>query len=164
MYSDDMHFVMPTGSTALAGGAIADFTAGGTITDTVCFKKYKTAYFVVHWGVGTTGRITATAIPISAVGGSTTTAIPFQYKRVSSTETNTAWTWATSNTMDTTAGSEQVYVYKVSADDLPLVSGVKYEYAYMNLAEKADDPLLGGCIIIMADPRIAEATSDAVTT
>lgn len=163
MSSSDFHIVMPTGSTALVGGPIADFTAGGTITDTVCFKKYKTAYFFTFWGVGTTGRITATAIPISAVGGTTTTAIPFQYKRVSSTETNTAWTWATSNTMDTTAGSQQLYVFRVSADDLPLVSGVKYEYAYMNFAEKADDPLLGGGFVMMADPRIAEATTDAAS-
>ena len=157
------HFVMPTGSTALAGGAIADFTDSGTITDTVCMSKYRTAYFIVHWGVGATGTITVTAIPIDSVGGTTTTAIPFQYSRISATETQTDWAWATSNTYATTAGSSQIYIFKVSADDLPLVSGVKYEYVYMNLAQLVNSELLGGCIIMMADPRYDEDTLDAVT-
>jgi len=157
----DFHFVMPTGSTALAGGPIADFTDGGTVTDTVCMSKYKTAYFIISWGVGTTGTVTITAVPISAVGGTTTTAIGFYYKRISATETNTAWT--SSSSLATTAGSQQVYVIKVRAEDLPLVSGVKYEYVYLNLAELVNNPILGGCVIMMADPVYNEATLDAVT-
>lgn len=164
MYSDDMHFVMPTGSTSLAGGAIADFANGGTVSDTVCMEKYKTAYFIFHWGVGATGKLTFTALPVPTVGGVATTAIPFQYKRMHTTEINTAWAWATANSLATTLGSEQIYALKVSAADLPLVSGVKYEYVYIDVAETTAVAFSGGCIIIMADPRIAEATTDAVTT
>jgi len=165
MYSDDMHFVMPPStSDTLAGSPVTDFVGTEVPSDTVCFKKYKTAYFLWFHGVGTAGTHAITVVPTDKVGGSTTTAIPYQYKRVSSTDTNTAWTWATSDTMTTTAGSDQIYVIKVSADDLPLVSGVKYEYAY-SLATAVDSTaVLGGCIIIMADPRIAEATSDSVIT
>ena len=155
------HYVMPTGTTALAGGPIADFCAGGTVTDCVCMSKYKTAYFNVFWGVGTTGTLTITAIPCASVGGSTTTAIPFEYKRVHTTETNVGWT--ASSSLVTTAGSQQLYVIKVSADDLPSVLGVKYEYVYLNIAETTDDPLLGGSFVQMADPRYDEDTLDAVT-
>lgn len=158
----DFHYVMPTGSTALAGGPIADFCDGGSVTDCVCMAKYGTAYFQLFWGVGTTGAITITAIPCASVGGSTTTAITFQYKRVSATETNTAWT--ASSSLLTTAGSQQAYIIKVSADDLPMVLGVKYEYVYLNLAETENAALMGGCLIAMADPRYNEATLDTVTT
>ena len=162
----EFHFVMPTGTTALVGSPIADFMADGTITDTVCMSKYKTAYFFIFWAdtTGGTAASTFTVIPIDSVGGTTTTAIPFQWMRVSSTETNTDWAWATSNTMSATAGKNQMYVIKVRSDDLPLVTGVKYEYCYVNVAETVNDPALGGGFIMMADPRYDEATLDAVTT
>lgn len=129
MSLSDAHFVMPPStSDTLAGSPVADFVGTHVPTDTVSFKKYNTAYFIIFQGVGTAGTHIITAVPYSAVGGSTTTAIPYQYKTISSTDTNTAWAWATSNTMTTSAGSDQIWVIKVSADDLPLVSGVKYEY------------------------------------
>lgn len=160
------HFVMPTGSTALVGGPIADFCQGGTVSDCVCFAKYKTAYFFFLLGdsTGGTTTLTMTVLPAASVGGSTTTAIPFQYKRVHTTETNTDWAWATSNSLLTTAGDSQMYVLKVSADNLPLVTGVKYEYAYVNVAETTDDPYVGGGFVMMADPRTNEDTLDKVTT
>ena len=158
------HWVMPTSvAGTVHGGPIADTNTGGSTTDTVCMSKYRTAYFQIFWGVGTTGTMTITAIPITAVAGTTTTAIPFQYKRISATETNTDWAWATSNSLLTTAGSSQVYVIKVRADDLPQVAGVTYEYVYLNTAETSASALLGGCIIFMADPRYDEDTLDAVT-
>ena len=164
------HWVMPA-STAdtLAGSPVAAFAGTGTVSDTVCMSKYRTAYFQFFWGVGTTEVLTFTVIPITAVSGTTTTAIPFQYKRVSSTETNTDWAWATSDSLLTTAGSDQMYILKVSADDLPQVSvssavAVTYEYCYVNVAVTTDDALIGGCIIMMDDPRYDEATLDAVTT
>jgi len=163
---DDFHFVMPVSSAGtLCGDALADnFTddvGGFTVTDTVCMSKYKTAYFLLHWGVGATGTFTVTALPLPSVGGGATTAIPFQYKRCSSTETNTAW--ARSSSLLITAGSNQLYVIKVQADDLPLVAGVKYEYVQLKIVEGTDSPLLGGCIIMMTDARYDEATLDAVT-
>ena len=158
------HWVMPPGvAGTTAGSPIADFNADQTISDTVCMGKYRTAYFQLFWGVGTTGTTTITAIPLTAVGGTATTAIPFQYKRISATETNTDWAWATSNSLLTTAGSHQIYVMKVSADDLPQVAGVTYEYVKLNFADTNSDPLIGGCIIFMADPRYDEDTLDAVT-
>ena len=163
---DGLHFVMPTGSTSLVGGPIADFCAGGTVSDCVSMIKYRTAYFFFLLGDETSGTATPTftVIPVSSAAGTTTTAIPFQYRRVHTTETNTDWAWATSNTMTATAGDSQMYIIKVSADNLPLVSGVKYEYVYVNVAETVNDPIVGGGFVMMADPRFDEKTTDAVTT
>lgn len=159
----EFHFVaIPGVSGTTAGTPVADWNAGGTVSDVVSMAKYKTAYFQVFWGVGTTGTTTITVIPTDNAGKSnTTTAIPFHYKRVSSTETNTAWT--ASSSFVTTAGSHQLYVIRVRAADLPLVSGVKYEYVYLDFADTNSAALLGGCIIMMADPRYDEDTLDKVT-
>lgn len=159
----DAHFVMPPStSDTLAGSPIADFVGTHVPTDTVSFAKYNVAYFVIFQGVGTAGTHTITAVPYSAVAGSTTTAIPFQYKIISSTDTNAAWVAA--STLTTSAGSDQIWVIRVSADDLPLVSGVKYEYCSVLITAVDSTAVLGGCIIIMDEPRIAEDITDTVIT
>lgn len=164
------HFVMPTSTAGtLCGSPLADNfnndTGGATDTDVVCMSKYHTAYFLLFWGVGATGTFTATAVPCdNATPSNETTDIPFQYMRVHTTETNTDWAWATSDSLTTTLGSHQIYVIKVAAADLPLVTGVKYEYVKVHIVEGTDSALLGGCIIMMADPRYDEDTLDAVTT
>lgn len=161
----DFHFVAPVPVAGTqAGLPIADFAIAGTISDIVCMSKYNTAYFLLYFGdqTGGTCTLTLTVIPCTtAAAGATTTAIPFYYKRVSAGETNTAWT--SSSSLVTTAGDNQLYVIKVDAADLPQVSGVTYEYCYLNIAETTDDPALGGCLIMMADPRYNESTLDAVT-
>lgn len=159
----DAHFVMPPStSDTLAGSPVADFVGTHVPTDTVSFAKYNKAYFVIFQGVGTAGTHTITAVPYSAVGGSTTTAIPFRYKIISSTDTNAAWVAA--STLTTTAGSDQIWVIEVNADDLPLVSGVKYEYCSVLITAVDSTAVLGGCIIIMDEPRYAEDTTDTVIT
>lgn len=159
----DAHFVMPPStSDTLAGSPVSDFVGTHVPTDTVSFKKYNVAYFVIFQGVGTAGTHTITAVPYSAVGGSTTTAIPFQYKIISSTDTNAAWVAA--STLTTSAGSDQIWVIRVSADDLPLVSGVKYEYCSVLITAVDSTAVLGGCIIIMDEPRYAQDTSETVIT
>ena len=155
----DVHWVLVQGvSGTTAGSPISDFNSGGTITDTVCMSKYNTAYFQIFWGVGTTGTTTITAIPIDSVGGSTASAIPFLSKKCSSTDTNTAW--AAASSLLTTAGSHQMTIVKVCAADLP----IGYEYVYLNLAETASSALIGGCIVMMADPRYAQDTTETVVT
>ena len=161
----DFHFVAAASTAGTqAGTPVADFADGGTITDIVCMAKYHTAYFLFNLGDATGGTctLTMTVIPCDdASATNTTTAIPFYYKRVSAGETNTAWTAA--STMTTTAGDNQAYIIAVRSENLPLVSGVKYEYCYVNVAETTNDPVVGGCLIMMDDARYAEDVPDAVT-
>ncbi|GAF75365.1 unnamed protein product, partial [marine sediment metagenome] len=105
---------------------------------------------------------TLTIIPCEDADGSATdTAIPFRYKIVTAPDTNTAW--ATSSELLTTTGASQIYVIEVNAEDLPVVSGVKYEYIYMHCVETAGDASLSGVIIIMDEPRYAQDVSETVT-
>jgi len=159
----DAHFVMPPStSDTLMGSPIADMIGTHVPSDTVSFKKYNKAYFVMFQGVGTAGTHTLTVVPCASVGGSTTTAIPFRYKIISSTDTNAAWVAA--STLTTSAGSDQIWVIEVNAEDLPLVSGVKYEYAYLYALAVDSTTVLGGCIIIMDEPRYAQDVSETVIT
>jgi hypothetical protein len=161
----DFHFVAaaPTAGTQM-GMPIADYNAGGSISDIICMSKYKTAYFMLLLGArtGSTAAPVLTVVPCTdAAGGTTTTAIPFHYKRVSSGETNTAWT--SSSSLTVTTGNNQAYIIAVKAEDLPQVSGVTYEYCYVNSTEPANDPQVGAMLIVMDDARYAEDTPDAVT-
>jgi len=157
----DFKFVLPPGvAGTLAGTPVADFMIGNTVSDVVSMEDYREAYFLVILGdaTGGTATPTITIIPSStAAKTATTTAIPFQYKRISATETETAW--VTASTLTCTAGDNQLYVVKVNAANLP--DG--YPYVYMNIVETVDDPVLGGLVIMMANPRYNAADLETVT-
>ena len=158
----DAHWVMPPStSDTLAGSPVADFVGTAVSTDVVSMAKYNKAYFQIFQGVGTAGTHTITVIPCDdATPNNETTAIPFRYKIVSSTDTNAAWVAA--STLTTTAGSDQIWVIEVNAADLPIVSGVKYEYVKCIITAVDSTAVLGGCIVIMDEPRYAQDTSETV--
>lgn len=159
----DAHFhqVLTVDGTT-AGTPLADQFDSGIDSDIVSMAKYNKCYFLLYWGVGATHTLTLTAVPCDdATPSNTTTAITFRYKIITAPDTNAAWT--SSASLVTTAGSSQMYVIEVSGDDLPLVSGVKYEYIKLNIAETTDAAALGGIITIMDEPRFAEDTTDTVT-
>jgi hypothetical protein len=54
-------------------------------------------------------------------------------------------------------------IIEVNAEDLPLVSGVKYEYVKLTITEADNGAKLGGVIIIMDEPRYAQDVSETVT-
>ena len=145
-----------------AGTPLADQWDSGLRSDIVSMAKYNKAYFLVYWGVGATHQLGITVIPCDdASASATTTAIPFRYKIVTAPDTNAAW--VASSDFTTTVGSSQLYVIEVKAEDLPLVSGVKYEYCYLQMDEDTNAAALGGVIIIMDEARIAEDITDTVT-
>ena len=153
------HFCQVTSAAGtLAGTPYADFAEGSPISDTVSMAKYNKAYFIMYWGAVTSSPTeTLTVVPITKVGGSTTTAIPFRYKHVTTPDTNTAWTAA--STVATIAGASGMCIIEVNAEDLP----IGYEYCYLNIAELSDNIKLGGVIIIMDEPRYAQDVSEVVT-
>ena len=160
----DAHFHQITTEDGVeAGTPLADQFDTSIASDTVSMAKYNKCYFLYYWGTnsGTAGTETLTVIPISAVGGSTTTAIPFRYKACTTPDTNAVWVAA--STYITAAIVSGLVIIEVNADDLPVVSGVKYEYVYLQSTEAVNGAKLGGIIIIMDEPRYAEDTTDIVT-
>ncbi len=146
-----------------AGTPLADQWDSGIRSDIVSMAKYNKAYFLIYWGAVTaSGVLGITVIPSDDKdASSTTTAIPFRYKKITAPDTNGAWT--ASSDFQTTTGASQIYVIEVNADDLPIISGVKYEYCYVQMDEDTNGAQLGGVIIIMDEPRYAQDVSGVVT-
>ena len=161
----DFHFVTGTGAAgSLLASPVADGLNGTGVTDVVSMRKYEEVYFIVTWGVASaTATHTVTILACDDFVPNTTSAIPFMYKRISSGETNTAWTAAALAGMTTTTGSHQIYVYKVKASDLVMVSGVVYENVKLQSVEVDGGAVVAGCVIMMAKPRFNESTLDVVT-
>ena len=161
----DAHFhQITTVDGTTAGTPLADQFDSAIASDVVSMSKYNKCYFLYYWGTnaGTTGIETLTVIPCdNATPSNTTTAIPFRYKFITQPDTNAGW--VTASTVDTSAIVSGLVVIEVNAEDLPLVSGVKYEYVKLQSTEDTNGAKLGGIIIIMDEPRIAEDISDTVT-
>ncbi len=147
-----------------AGTPLADQFDTAIASDIVSMAKYKKCYFIMYWGTnaGTAGTETLTVVPCDdATPSNTTTAIPFKYKSITQPDTNTAWTAA--STYGCSARISGMEIIEVDAADLPVVSGVKYEYVKLQITELVDGAKLGGVIIILDEPRYAEDTTDLVT-
>lgn len=161
----DAHFhQITTVDGTTAGTPLADQFDTAIKSDIVSMAKYNKIYFLYYWGTnaGTAGTETLTVVPCTdAAGGTTTTAITFKYKLCTQPDTNAAWTSAA--TYATTAIVSGLVIIEVTADDLPTVSGVKYEYCYLQSTELVNGAKLGGIIIIATDPRYAESTTDLIT-
>ena len=159
----EFHFVTGTGaSTTLLASPVADALAGTIYTDVVSMENYHECYFILSWGVGATGTTTITVESCDDTSATNSEAIPFEYKRVSSGETNTAWTAATTSGVLTTAGSHQAYIVRVRKENLDADDG--YEYVRMKCVEGTNSPILAGCLIMMAKPRYDAAQPPSVTT
>lgn len=161
----DAHFhQITTVDGTTAGTPLADQFDTTISSDIVCMAKYNKCYFFYYWGTnaGTAGTEALTVIPYDvAAGTNATTAIPFRYKACTQPDTNAAWVAA--STYTTAAVVSGLVIIEVNADDLPLVSGVKYEYVKLLSTEVDNGAKLGGIIIVMDEPRHGQDTSETVT-
>jgi hypothetical protein len=137
---------------AIGLNAVANAFAGTVYSDVVNAKGYSKIQFLVHNGVGTTGTSTITVL----AGDDTTdppsnsTAIPFRYKAMTTTDTEGAFTTATTAGFTTTAGSNDLYVIEVDCSE---IGDTGYNYCCLKCVESAADPVLGGILILMYGGR-----------
>lgn len=132
---------------------IADAFAGTKYSDVVNLAKYNKAIFVVYKGVGTTGVSTITVQACDDTTPTNRTAVPFHYRAITSDDTQGALTAATTAGFSTTAGSSQIYVVEVDGRNL---ASTGYGYVQLKMVESVDDPVLGGILIVLGEPRYAE--------
>jgi hypothetical protein len=132
---------------------VADAFAGTVYSDIVNMKAYSKATFLIYKGVGTTGTSTITVEASDDTSGSNVTAIPFRYKAITSGDTEGALTAATTTGFATTAGSSQLYVIEVDAEEL---GDTGYGYVRLKAAEVVDSPVLGGIAIMLHGARYAQ--------
>lgn len=133
---------------------IADVFDGTKYSDVVNVKGYSKAVFVVHLGVATGG--TATTV-LTVLAGSdaadpptASTAIPFHYKAITSTDIEGAYTAATTSGFTTTAGGAAIYVIEVDVEEL---GDTGYNYLCLKSVEGTNDPVVGGILIMLHGGR-----------
>jgi len=140
---------------------VADAFAGTVSSDVVSFARHERVRFLVFWGVGATGTVTLTVEACDNVTPSTTSAVPFRYRRLSAAgQAPGAITAVAATGILTTAGSDQIYECEVAAEAM-LASG--YGFVRLKSIESVNSPLLGGILIEMLDAKFAGSTHVTAT-
>lgn len=132
---DSDHFVnaLPPVADAFSGTAVSDVIE--VVGDGI--------EFIVHRGVGATGTSVITVLAADDVTPTTTVAVPFWYKEITSDPGDTDWTLATAAGFTTSVGSNAMFRIWCPAD---LIGANGYGYAQLNLVEGVDSPVLGGIL------------------
>lgn len=141
--------------------AVADAFSGTVHSDVVSMKNHNRVRFIVHWGVGTTGTTLITVEACDDVTPSHTSAVPFYYRVTVAGSDPGAITAATASGFTTTAGSNQIIEAEVPAENLA-ASG--YSYVRLTAVEQTNDPILGGVLIEMLEPRFPAAAQPSALT
>lgn len=134
---------------------VADAFAGTVRSDVVRGGNHRSVTFLIYKGVGATGTSTITVEACDDVTPSNTSAIPFKYRACTTGDTWGTLTDATTSGFATTAGSSQLYEIIVDTDEL---GDTGYKYVSLKAVEVVDSPVLGGILVLMNQPRIAQAT------
>lgn len=137
---------------------VADAGNGNIATDIVDMSCAAKAHFIVQKGVGTTGTSTITIEACDDTTPSNTTAVPFRYRNITSGDTVTAVTEATSAGFTTTAGSNHHIQIEVDAVE---IAKAGYRYVRLAAAESADDPVLFGVYCLLSGLRYSSAVGDS---
>jgi hypothetical protein len=135
---------------------VADAFSGTAVSDVVDLANHQSAIFIVYKGVGTTGTSTITVEACDDVVPTTTVAIPFYSKSITSTDVQGALTARAAAGFATTAGSSQIYVIQVAAEEL---AAAGYQFVRLKAVEVVDSPVLGGIAIALANPRFGGSTT-----
>ncbi len=139
---------------------VADAFSGATATSDVIKVDGHGIEFIVYRGVGATGTSTITVLACDDVTPTTTAAVAFWYKEITSDPGDTTWTLATSAGFLTTAGSNAMFRVWVPAD---LIGAQEYGYAQLNCAEGTDSPVLGGILARIVNTRFQPQTTTVLT-
>ena len=121
---------------------VADAFSGTTVSDVIKVDG-QGIEFIIQRGVGATGTSTITVLACDDVTPTTTAAVPFWYKAVTSDPGDANWTLATTSGFATAAGSNAMFRIWVPAD---LIGEQGYNYAQLSCVEVVDSPVLGGII------------------
>lgn len=139
---------------------VADAFEGTVYSDIVSMKGHSKIEFILYKGVGATGTSTLTVEASDDFAASNVTAVPFWSRRCANTaDAQGTLTRRAAAGFATTAGSSEIYICEVNAEDLA-------ETGYSNVRLKAvqvvDSPVLGGILIIASSPTFSRATQNTI--
>lgn len=129
-----------------------DDGSGAVVSDVVNMEEFGKAIFVIHYGVGATGTQTFTVLACDDTTPSNTSAVPFHYREILTTDVPGDLTAATVDGFTTTAGSSKIVLIEVDAVALA-ADGNGYQYVQLSAVEPTDAACLAGITVIMAEPR-----------
>ncbi len=129
---------------------VADAFAGATVNSDVILANAEGVLFLVYNGVGTTGTSTITVEACDDNVPTNQTTVPFYYRINTTSDTWGVWTAATTTGFTTTAGSNNMYQVYVDTAEL-MEEG--YEWVRLDMVEVANDPVLGGIMVFLINPR-----------
>lgn len=147
-FSEVCHFV--TGKAPVADA----FDGANVASDVVDMQNYGKVVFVCFTGAGATGTSTLTVEACDNTTPSTTSAVPFTSRTYANSDVPGVVTARAASGYATTAGANRIEVCEVDTEAL-LASG--YRYCRLKAVEVADDPVLGGILILLLDPRYSGA-------
>jgi len=132
---------------------VADAFAGTVYTAPINMESFHHVSFIIQTGVGATGTSTITVLASDDISRTHTTAIPFNYQECVSGDTFGATIAATTAGFTTTAGSNKMY--KIEVDNQALAS-TGYGYIALKAVEVVNDPVLGGVLAVLTEPRYGQ--------
>lgn len=133
---------------------VADAFAGTVSSDVVDMSEFNRIVFLQFVGVGTTGTSTITVEACDDIVPTNTSAVAF-YSRSDHSGAEGAFTARAVAGYTTTAGSARIEAIEVREDALA-ASG--YRYVRARFVEVANDPVLGG-ILILGERKNADAAA-----
>lgn len=139
----DVHFVKGL-------DPVADFNNGTVYSDIIKVAGDGIG-FLYYKGVSAgADAATITVQACSTITASSTSAVPFWYKVVSTTDSG--WTAATTSGFSITSGSSQLYEIRVPKD---VMGSTGYKYARLSAAETADHAVVGAILCYVYGLRYA---------
>ena len=137
---------------AMGLAPVADFAGSDPVySDVISMARHARVRFIVVWGVGTTGTIKFTVEACDDVVPTNVSAVAFTYRVTASGGTPgtiTATTASTGYTND--AGSNQILECEIESSAL-LAAG--YGFVRLKMDEITNDPILGGILVELLEPR-----------
>ena len=134
---------------------VADAFAGTVYTDIINMQDFGNISFILQGGAGAVGTSTITVEACDDVAASHVSAVPFVYQECISGDTFGARTKASS--FATAAAANKIYKIDVDAEALA-ASG--YGYIRLKAVEVVNDPVTGGVLAILTEPKYAEDIFD----
>jgi len=125
-------------------------------SDFISMKNYQHATFIVTTGASSTSNSVITMMADTEVGGSSASAIAFQYREnLLTADGFTALQDATTTGFAMTASkANSVYVIEVDAAEL-LAAGQAYDCIYLDLTANVSDAQVLGVTVILSNPKYA---------
>ena len=137
---------------------VADYGDAGVSSDVINMENYNKCMFITQRGVGTTGTGVLTIEACDDTTPSNTTAIPYRYREVSTADVNGTLTEAAAAGYTVTVGSNIIVAVEVDAVE---VQKAGYSYVRLTMTESANDPVLAGVLVVLAEPRYNPNDADA---